>query len=146
MDRRSKYITLIIVSLAALLALVVTGCYHKTPEQRAEHVVRHLVTTLNLDAPQTTKLEKMKDEFLAKRADLVKMREESFTDIKEMMKSPQVDQARLNARMEKIQAQMNDLIRFVSAKFVELHDILTPEQRRKLAEEMENHAQRAHRW
>lgn len=144
MERR-KYI--VIVLLTALLTLVVAGCcYHKTPEQRAEHVVQHLVTTLKLDAAQTAKLEKIKDEFLARRPDMVKMREESFTDIKEMMKSPQVDQARLNARMEKIQAQTNDLIRFISAKFVELHDILTPEQRSKLAEEMEKHAQRAHRW
>ncbi len=143
--KRSKFI--VIGLLTILLTLVVTACcYHRTPEQRAERVVRHLVTTLNLDAVQTTKLEKIKEEFLARRPDMVKMRSESFTDIKEMMKSPQVDQARLNARMEKIQAQMNDLVQFVSAKFVELHDMLTPEQRSKLVEEMEKHAQRAHRW
>ena len=59
MRGRSKNIILIIVSLAALLALVVAGCYHKTPEQRAEGAVQHLVTTLNLDADQAAKLEKM---------------------------------------------------------------------------------------
>jgi Spy/CpxP family protein refolding chaperone len=144
---RSKYTILVIGLLTALLTLVFTGCcYHRTPEQRAERVVKHLVSTLNLDAAQTAKLEKMKEEFLARRPDMVKMREESFKDITEMMKSPQIDQAKLNARMEKIQAHTSDLIRFVSAKFVELHDMLTPEQRSKLVEEMEKHAQRAHRW
>lgn len=110
MHGRSRYIVLITVLLTALLALVVTACYHKTPEQRAERVVRHLVTTLNLDAAQTAKLEKMKEEFLAKRPDMVKMREETFNDIKEMMMSAQLDQAKLNARTEKIQAQTSDLI------------------------------------
>jgi protein CpxP len=143
--RRSKYLILIIVT--ALLALVVSGCwYHKTPEQKAEHAVQHLVTMLKLDAAQTAKLEKIKEEFLARRPDMVKMREESFKDVKEMMLSPQLDQAQLNARTEKIQANAVDMIRFVSAKFAELHDMLTPEQRSKLVEEMEKHAQRAHHW
>ena len=144
---RNKYAILVILLLTTLLTLVFTGCcYHRTPEQRAERVVKHLVSTLKLDAAQTAKLEKMKEEFLARRPDMVKTREESLKDITEMMKSPQIDQAKLDARMEKIQAHASDLIRFVSAKFVELHDMLTPEQRSKLVEEMEKHAQRAHRW
>jgi Spy/CpxP family protein refolding chaperone len=146
MRGRSKYIILIIVSLTALLALIAAGCYHKTPEQRAEGVVKHLVTTLNLDADQAAKLEKMKEEFLAKRPEMVKMREETFNDVKEMMLSQQLDQAKLNARTEKIQAQTSDMIRFISTKIVELHDMLTPEQRNKLVEEMEKHAQRHHHW
>ena len=143
--RRSKYI--ILITVAALLAVVVSGCwYHKTPEQKAEHAVQHLVTMLKLDAAQTAKLEKIKEEFLARRPDMVKMREESFKDVKEMMLSPQLDQAQLNARTEKIQANAGDMIRFVSTTFAELHDMLTPEQRSKLVEEMEKHAQRAHHW
>lgn len=142
---RKKYI--VIVLLTILLTLVVAGCcYHRTPEQRAERAVQHLVTTLKLDADQTAKLEKMKEEFLTRRPEMVKTREESIRDIREMMLSPELDQARLNARTGKIEAQTNELIRFVSAKFAELHDMLTPEQRGKLAEEMEKHAQRAHRW
>ncbi len=133
--------------LAALVALIVSGCCrYKTPEQRAERVVQHLVSTLKLDPDQAAKVEKMKEEFLARRPDMVKEREESFKDIKEMMLSPEIDQARLKARTEKIEAHADDLIRFISAKLAELHDILTPEQRAKLVDEMEKHAQRAHRW
>jgi Spy/CpxP family protein refolding chaperone len=144
---RNKYTIPIIVLLTALLTIVFTSCcYHRTPEQRAERVVKHLISTLDLDAAQKTKLEKMKEEFLARRPDMVKTREESFNEVTEMMKSPQIDQEKLNARMEKIQVQASDLIRFASAKFVELHDMLTPEQRKKLADEIEKHAQRFHRW
>ena len=143
--RRSKY-TILIVLLTTLLTLVVYGCcYHRTPEQKAEHVVQHLVSTLKLDAAQTAKLETMKEEFLARRPDMKKMREESFKDIEEMMLSPQLDQARLNARTEKVRAHADDLIQFLSAKLAELHDMLTPEHRSKLVTEMEKHAQRAHR-
>lgn len=141
--KSGKY--MLLVSLMAAAALVISGCCHKTPEQRAEKVVQHLVSTLKLDAAQTTKLEKMKEEFLAKRPDMVKMREESMKDIKELMTSAQIDQIKLNAQIEKMQAHTSDMIRFVSAKFVELHDLLTPEQRNKLAEELGKHAERMHR-
>lgn len=131
---------------ALLVALVTAGCYHRTPEQRAERVVRHLASTLKLDAAQTAKLEKMKEEFLARRPDIQKTRDESFRDMEEMMQSPQIDQARLNARMEKVQAHANDEIRFLFARFTELHDMLTPEQRTLLVAEMEKYAKRHHRW
>lgn len=142
---RNKYI--VIVVLTIVLTLVVAACYyHRTPEQRAERVVQHLVTTLKLDADQTAKLEKMKEEYLARRPDMVKMREETMKDFKDLMLSPQLDQAKLNARRENIQAHMDDLIRFATDKFAELHDMLTPEQRNRLVEDMEKHAHRAHRW
>ncbi len=141
-----KYVLLIIGLFAVLSALVITGCCRRTPEQRAEHVVKHLVSTLGLDAEQTAKLEKMKEEFLARRPDIRKMREESMADLKEMMLSAQIDQAKLNARTEKIQAHAGGMITFLSAKFAELHDILTPEQRAKLVAEMEKHAERHHHW
>jgi Spy/CpxP family protein refolding chaperone len=134
------------VLMTVLLALVISGCCHRTPEQRAEHVVKHLVETLKLDAVQTEKIEKIKDEFLAKQAGIRNMREESIKEAREMMMSPQIDPAALNAHIEKKQAQTNDLIRFVFAKFAEIHDMLTPEQRNKLGGEMEKYASRAHHW
>jgi Spy/CpxP family protein refolding chaperone len=138
--------TTFMVVLTALLALVTAGCCHRTPEQRAEHVVKHLVETLKLDAAQTEKIEKIKDEFLARQAGIKNMREASVKEAREVMMSPQIDQAALNALIEKKQAQANDLIRFVFAKFAEIHDMLTPEQRNKLAGEMEKYASRAHHW
>jgi Spy/CpxP family protein refolding chaperone len=143
---RGKKHVILMIALTALLALVVTGCCHKTPEQRAEQMVQHLISTLKLNAAQSAQLEKMKEEFLAKRTDMMKMRQETISDLKEMMLNPELDQARLNARTEKIQAHTSDLIQFISAKFAELHDMLTPEQRSKLVEEMDKHAERAHRW
>jgi Spy/CpxP family protein refolding chaperone len=143
---KRKYVFPIIGLFSVLSILVIAGCYHRTPEQRAEHVVKYLVSTLNLNAEQTAKLEKMKEEFLAKRPDIQKMRAESMADLKEIMLSPQIDQTMLDARTEKIQAHASDMVKFMSAKFVEIHDMLTPEQRSKLVAEMEKHAERHHHW
>jgi Spy/CpxP family protein refolding chaperone len=81
-----------------------------------------------------------------RQASMKNMREETVKEAREMMKSPQIDQAALNALIEKKQAQADDLIRFVFTKFAEIHDVLTPEQRSKLIEEMEKYASGAHHW
>ena len=142
-----KYSSMIsMIGLSAIAVLVMTGCHHATPEQRAERVVRHLVSTLDLDAVQTEKLKKMKDEFLARRPEFQKMRAETMADVKEMMLSMQVDEARLNSRRDKVQTHADEMIRFVFARFTEVHDLLTPEQRSKLVVEMEKHAERRHHW
>jgi hypothetical protein len=61
---RSKFALIIVMTaLITLLWAVVTGCYYKTPEQRAEHVVNHLVKALKLDAVQTEKLGKIRTIF-----------------------------------------------------------------------------------
>jgi Spy/CpxP family protein refolding chaperone len=129
---------LIIILLATITALVLSSCY-RTPEQRAEYLVKHLASELKLDDSQKANLEKIKDEFLAKRPEMIKMREESVKEANDLMRSAEIDKTRLNALTEKNQTQVNDMIRFVSAKFTEIHDMLTPEQREKLVVMIEKH-------
>jgi Spy/CpxP family protein refolding chaperone len=129
---------LIIILLATMTALILSSCY-RTPEQRAEHMVKHLAAELKLDDSQTAKLEKIKDEFLAKRPGMIKMREETVKEANDLMRSAEIDKARLNALAEKNQTQVNDMIQFVFAKFTEIHDMLTPEQREKLVSMIEKH-------
>lgn len=124
--------------LVALSALVVTACY-RTPEQRAEHYVQRMTKELKLDGAQKAKLEQIKDEFLALRPWMAKRREETVKEATELMRSPEIDKAKLEALMAKNKAQADDMIRFISAKFTEIHDMLTPEQRDKLVTMMEKH-------
>jgi Spy/CpxP family protein refolding chaperone len=136
--RKGKYTMLI--SVAVLTALIVTsGCYKKTPEQRAEDMVQHIAATLELNAAQTAKLEKIKDEFLARQPEMLKMREETVKEANALMRSTQIDQARLNALLDKDQKTVDDYVRFVAAKFTEIHDMLTPDQRDKLVTTIEKH-------
>jgi len=128
----------IIITVAAITVLVLSGCY-QTPEQRADHMVKHLATELKLDDSQKAQFEKIKAEFLAKRPDMTKMREETVREANDMMRSAEIDKTRLNALVDKNQTQANDMMRFVAAKFMEIHDILTPEQREKLVVMIEKH-------
>jgi Spy/CpxP family protein refolding chaperone len=134
---KRKFTTLAV--LGVLMALMLTGCYKKTPEQRAEDIVQHIAATLELNAAQTAKFEKIKDEFLARRPEMLKMREETVKEANALMRSPQIDQARLNALLEKDQKIVDDYVRFAAAKFTEIHDLLTPEQREKLVATIEKH-------
>jgi Spy/CpxP family protein refolding chaperone len=134
LNQRFAQLTLLI----ALSALVITGCY-RTPEQRAEHFVQHMASELKLNDAQTAQLEKIKDEFLAKRPEMARMREETLKEANELMRSPEIDRSKLNALTEKNTAQADDMIRFISAKFVEIHDMLTPEQREKLVSHIEKY-------
>ncbi len=129
--------------LMALSALIVTGCY-RSPEQRAEHIVKHMAAELKLNDTQKAQLEKIKDEFLARRPEMAKLRQESVKEANELMRSPEIDKARLNSLIEKNTAQLDDFVRFVFAKFTEIHDMLTPEQRDKLVTMIEKHMQHGH--
>jgi len=128
-----------VVMLTVLLTLVMAGCCKKTPEQRAEDMVQHLVANLNLDDMQTAKLEKIKDEVLARRPQMLVLREETVKEANALMKSPQVDQMKLSALLDKNQKQVDEYVRFIAAKFTEIHDMLTPEQRDKLVTLVEKH-------
>jgi Spy/CpxP family protein refolding chaperone len=142
-----KHLIPMIGSITVLAVLVAAGCWrYRTPEDRAENAVQRFAGMLDLNQEQTAKLEAMKQEYLARRPEYVKLRRESIDDLKEMLLSPQIDQERLNARREKIESQTDDMIRFMAARFVELHDLLTPEQRSRLAEKLEKGGWRYHHW
>lgn len=134
---------IIMTALAALAALVLTGCY-RTSEQRAEYMVKRMSSELDLNNTQKAQLEKIKDEFLAKRPEMAKMREETVKEANELMRSAEIDKTRLNALVEKSQTGAIDMIRFVTAKFTEIHDMLTPEQREKLTKHIEEHMLHGH--
>jgi Spy/CpxP family protein refolding chaperone len=128
----------IVTMLAAIVVLILSGCT-RTPEQRAEHMVKYLASELKLDDSQKARFDKIKDEFLIKRPEMIKMREETVREANDLMRSAEIDKTRLNALVDKNQTQANDMMRFVAAKFTEIHDILTPEQREKLVVMIETH-------
>lgn len=139
-----KKFSIIAIVMAALAALVLSACYHRTPEQRADYLVKRMTAELGLNDAQKAQLEKIKNEFLARRSE-TKLREETVKEANELMRSAEIDKNRLNALVEKSQAQASDMINFVTAKFTEIHDMLTPDQREKLVKHIEEHMQKKHR-
>lgn len=70
---------------------------------------------------------------------MIRAREESIKEANALMRSTEIDKAKLNALVDKNQSQATDMIRFVSEKFTQIHDMLTPEQREKLVSMIEKH-------
>ncbi len=136
---KNKFAT--VFMFAAMTALVFTGCHH-TPEQRAERFVKYMASELGLNDGQKAQLEKIKDEFLAKRPEMANMREETVKEANELMRSAVLDKTKVDALVEKGQTRTSDMMRFVAAKFTEIHDMLTPEQREKLVAHIEKHMTR----
>jgi len=132
-----------LIMLVILFALVVTGCY-RTPEQRAERFVKHMASELNLDDAQKAKLDKIKDEFLARRPEMKQIREETVIEANALMRSAEIDKAKLDALNARHAAHANELIQFLSSKFTEIHDMLTPEQREKLVAHIEKYMKHKH--
>ena len=137
----NKLLSLFLLVVIAMLALVNAGCA-RTPEQRAQHLVKHISDELKLDENQQKQLERIKDEFMTKRSEMGKMREEIFEEMLSLMKDAQVDQKSTDSVVEKNQNRTNELIQFFFSKFAEFHAILTPEQREKVIALMEKHKQK----
>jgi Spy/CpxP family protein refolding chaperone len=130
--------TIIGILFLAVATTILSGCY-RTPEQKAEHMVSRLATELKLNDVQKAQMEKIKDEFLARRPAEIRQREESIKEANALMRSEVIDKTRLDALVAKNEAEVDDMLRFVSAKFTEIHDMLTPEQREKLVSLIEKH-------
>jgi Spy/CpxP family protein refolding chaperone len=135
----------IVLALAVAAVLVFGGCY-RTPEQRAEHIVKRIASDLDLNDAQKAQLDRIKDEFVARRPEMKKLREETVKEANALMRSPEIDKAKLNDLTVKNQTQVTDMVGFVSAKFAEIHDMLTPEQREKLVSHIEKYEKRGHHW
>jgi Spy/CpxP family protein refolding chaperone len=134
MNRERTLLTLLI---ALALLLIIAACYRKAPEQRLQGIVDSMADKLDLNEAQRQKLDAMKQEALTMSPDMKTTRQESFEELISIMRSPQVDQQKMRALAERNKAQSDRFISFFSKKFVEFHDMLTPEQREKAALEME---------
>jgi Spy/CpxP family protein refolding chaperone len=141
-----------IIPLAAIAVLVISGfmlagCgprrfFCATPEDRAAMIVKKITCDLKLSKEQLEKVNRIKDEILAKTKNIRDERESVHNEMMALVKSDKLDRNMVNrfitAREDKIRA----LKPFFVDKIVELHALLTPEQRIKVAEKME----KIHNW
>jgi periplasmic protein CpxP/Spy len=107
------------------------------PEKRAEYIVNKLTKKLDLTKDQQEKVNKIKDEILARtkaiRNDRTVLREE----LASLIKSERLTKDMVNKFIDKRKSKMDEIRPFLVEKFIEFHNILTPEQRAKLSEKTE---------
>ena len=102
------------------------------PEKRAEYIVKKLTKRLDLTKEQQDKVNKIKDEILARtknlREDRAMLRQEAST----LFKEDKLTKEKVNKFIDKRKSKIDELRPFIVDKIIELHAILTPEQRGKL--------------
>ncbi|EPG74509.1 putative lipoprotein [Leptospira fainei serovar Hurstbridge str. BUT 6] len=136
MFRKVAKITTILLVLG--LATVLTqGCHHKwrSPEKRAEFVVKKLKSELDLNESQAATLDKIKVDVLAKRKEL-KLQEGPFLpkEAVEELRGDKLNVDKWNKYGQENEKKMGEFRAYFLKKAVEFHAILTPEQRNKLAD------------
>lgn len=126
-------------------ALFLTGCKHghcgrnSSPEEKIEHMTKKLSKELDLNADQKAKLDKIKGDLLARKADFQAVHGGFHELAIGQIRAGSVDQAKLNQSLEEREAKFKELRSFMVAEFAEFHAMLDPAQREKLASNLERH-------
>lgn len=125
-------------------AMLMSGCHKnhgcsRSPEDKAAWISKRIGKELDLTPEQKTKLDKIKGDILARKADFQSV----HAGLKEMalgqIRSGSVDQAVINQGFDDREAKMKELRTFMVAEFAEFHAMLDPAQREKLAAKLEKH-------
>ncbi|MDB5103524.1 MAG: hypothetical protein JWP91_1213 [Fibrobacteres bacterium] len=129
-------------------ALFLAGCrgrhcgWNSSPEAKADHIAKRVAKELNLTAEQKSKLDKIKADILSRKGDFQAVHAGLKETLLGQIRSPSVDQAKLNQGLEDREAKIKELRSFMVAEFAEFHAMLDSAQREKLAshlERMERH-------
>jgi len=100
-------------------------------------MIKKIAKELKLNEQQKVELDRIKDEIMAKKAEFKIEHQEIKNAVLSQVKRDTVDQAALNSLFGDKELEFKEMRAFLIDKFAEFHNILTPEQRLKLAKRME---------
>lgn len=109
----------------------------KTPQERAEWLVKKINDELKLNDAQLGKLNALKDELLAVRSDYRKRNSNIRKTIDELLSQPTLDQTRALSLVKERTREVNDKAPQVVAAFANFYDSLTPQQQKKLHDDID---------
>jgi Spy/CpxP family protein refolding chaperone len=152
-SRISCFLKNLLPVLIAVFALAFSGCGHHfgncrphekiSFEKRADKVAEKITKELSLTDDQKAKLEAIKSAIVQKhraQKEAAKQRHEEFTAL---IKGDKIDKATLTALMKKNRESSikdrKEFRDFMLDKFIEFHQVLTPDQRVKLSELHKKH-------
>jgi Spy/CpxP family protein refolding chaperone len=152
MQTKSNYSIPAFMAMAAIISavLVFSGCHapwschrNKSFEKRIEKVVSKISKELVLTQAQKDSLDKIKSEIIVKK----KFQKDGITkidnDIIALIKSNSIEKAKLKELIQKKKTAWEDarkeMHEFILDKFIEFHKVLTPDQRVKLTQYLEQH-------
>jgi len=129
------------VSTVLLLGvLFLSGCHHRTPDQRADRFIDCIAGKLDLDADQKQHLTGLKAELMARRSKMRAERQVFRDELIAQVKSDTFDSSEIEKMVAGKLAMADEIAALVTRRLVAFHATLRPEQKEKLAEMIEDFA------
>jgi Spy/CpxP family protein refolding chaperone len=110
------------------------------PEERVLMISLYLTKKLDLDASQQQGLETITQELLKKGKALHDLRANARDEFVSILRADSVDVQRIQLLQSQHQATINDFITEAGNRLTEFVNMLSPDQRQRLATLIENHA------
>lgn len=111
-------------------------------ERRAGWIVEKISDELNLNEAQKSTVNRIKTEVLAKQGEFKDLYAGIVDEVLLQVKSDKVDQESINKSFQAREAKLKELRSFAVEKFAEFHGVLTPKQRKQLADKIEQYRKR----
>ena len=134
------------VVIFALIAGIFVGCGHRSYRsgiqdsgKHIEWVSKKIADRLELTADQKASLEEIITEIHEKRKEGSAWRKSAQQDVISLVRQTQIEQKDIERLVDAHRQHMEKVVAFLSDRVIEFHALLTPEQREKLAEEIEKH-------
>ena len=119
-------------------ALVLSGCHHRTPEEKADRFIERIADRLELDAEQKRHLTGLRTELMDRREKMKSGREAFRTELIAQVKSDTFDSSRLDAMIDDKLAAAEEIAAIVTRRLADFHATLRPEQKAELVEMIED--------
>jgi len=141
--------TLILGGTVLIAMGLFSGCGHRLhksgdPEKKANYIVKRMTKTLKLSEVQSTEVRKIVNDLMSKGQDLMGDKQKHHAVLLKQLRSDQIDMDLISNLADEKTGQIDEMKSLMITKFSELHAILTPEQRTKLADLIEKKTARRH--
>ena len=136
MLKKGLYISVVALLIAGVAGL--SGCRRHSHAHKAEFMVDYITDTLDLTESQQEQLNRIKDELMEKAQQMHTDKESMHEELVAQLRSEEIDQALVKAKIAEHRAQMDDIIDLMVVRLAEFHKTLTPEQKGKLIAKIES--------
>ena len=136
MTKKSIFIPLAGLMIVGLLTFA--GCKRHAHHKGAEFMVDYISEVLDLTDAQQADLNQIKEEFMAKAEQMHADKDAVKADILAQLEKEEMDADELKRLADRHRVQMDELVDLGIDRLVAFHKTLTPEQKAKLVEKLED--------
>ncbi len=115
-----------------------------SPEEHAARICERLTTELELDENQQRELQAMAQDFVKKAGDFHQLRANGRQEVLTILRADTLDRQGMESLVARHQEEITGLITEVGPRLMDFAEILTSEQRARLATLIEEHAKSHH--